>query len=88
MANSNSECEEEPSGSASHSHELPAVTVARRSDAIENAITSSATAAGSVEATSHHADDEGESEIRSPADESSSSLDDIFDNVAPTQLPI
>ena len=41
-----------------------------------------------MNATSHHADEEGESEIRSTAEESSSFLEDIFDGVVPTRLPI
>ena len=67
------------------------VSVADRVQTIESALSSSATAAGSVEATSHHADEEGASEIHSAADEQSSFLEDMSDNVVPiipTQLPI
>ena len=48
------------------------LSVADRIQTIESALSSSATAAGSGEATSHHADEEGGSETRSPAEESSS----------------
>ena len=44
--------------------DLESVFVANRVQTIESSISSSATAAGSVEAPSHHASEEGKSEIR------------------------
>ena len=44
--------------------EIEIVPVADKIQNIESAVTSSATAAGSVEATSGHTDEEGESEVR------------------------
>ena len=54
------------------------VSVADRVQTIESDLSASSTAAGSVEATSHHADEEGESEICSTAEKSSSFLEDVY----------
>ena len=60
--------------------ELESVSVANRIQTIESSISSSATAAGSVEAPSHHADEEGKSEIRAyDVNESVLDLNDIYD---------
>ena len=60
--------------------DLKPVSVANRIQTIESSISSSATAAESVEAPSHHADEEGKSEIRAyDVDNHFVGLNDIHD---------
>ena len=83
------EAEEETEDVAEEEEEeLEPVSVANRILTIESSIPSSATAAGSVEATPHHADEEGNSEIRAYDVKKFLDLNNIFDDVEVPVLAI